>query len=440
MFLVVIHLIAIAVCLVLKVLEVSTDTISFFFAIVSSIIFVIYATQLKGIQKQIKLMIIAGFLLRIILVVIDVFIIRLPETGYDDADFYRKSVWLYNNGYQNFSQNIYGGFFTKILSVSYYIIGPSRLSAQYINVLFFAIAMVLFAKALVNFNISSRNSAVVMFLICFMPNAILHNSILRRETIIELFVCGSIFFFSKWRKNARISNALLAILFMMFASLFHTVFIFGALILSLYLLLYNKQKERVSFSVKNMGKLSVMLVIVLMIGVSFLSMFNNKFSSLDSMDDVYTAANRARGGSVYLQGYEVNSVGQLILFTPLKLFFFLFSPVPWMFRNAMDIILFILDALVYIVLIVKVFSGQKTTVPKLMMTLFVTISIIFALGTFNSGTAIRHRFSVLPFLLVAYATSNEERDKRTRKKALTGNEEAFERAKRVKSSERIVIS
>jgi hypothetical protein len=42
-----------------------------------------------------------------------------------------------------------------------------------------------------------------------------------------------------------------------------------------------------------------------------------------------------------------------------------------------------------------------TIFPKIFLILFLTISLGFALGTENSGTAMRHRSKVFPVLLVA---------------------------------------
>lgn len=407
MVLLVIHLIILVLCLTLRITECSYSAISFFFVLSSSISFVIYVLKMRNVEKSFKLIIVSSFILRVLLVVVDVFISRLPEAGYDDESYYQTSLRLFNDNYAGLAGNVYGGFFSKILAVSYYFIGPSRFSAQYLNVLFYGIAIILFMRALIYFAVSQKKSKVCMLLMCFLPTAILHNSILRRETVIELCVCASIFFLSKWHANKRSSDSLWSIAFALFAGIFHTAFIFSPLILSLYYVLYDKNKLSASFSVKNSSKMAIVLVLLVIAGTSFLSLFANKFSYVDSMDDIYTATNRARGGSVYLAGYQVNNFGQLILFTPLKLFYFLFSPVPWMFRNAMDIISFFFDAMIYLTLLIKVVRREKTSITRLMLTEFIVLSIVFALGTYNSGTAIRHRFSVLPYLLVAYSLAKK---------------------------------
>lgn len=409
MLLVLSHFILIAICLIMKVFEVDDNIIGLLFTIISIILMLAYIISLRGLDKKIKLLLIFGFVLRIVAVVIDVFVTRLPDAGTDDDGFYNASLNLYNNNYLDYSQDIYGGVFSKLLSLLYFFIGSSRLSAQYFNVLLSMVALVIFIRSLQNYRVSKKSLMVAVLLICLMPNAILVNSILRRETIIELCLMITIYYFSKWSRKHEMKNALLSILFMVVASLFHTAFIFGTLILIIYYALFDENKQKMCFSVKKVSRLAIVFVCAIFVGVSFLSSFSNKLSSVSDMEDVYSVANRSKGGSVYLENYKVDSFGQLVLFTPLKLFYFLFSPVPWKFRGVMDIISFVFDAMIYIVLILRIFWSRKDSYSKLFLSMFMLLSIIFAIGTFNSGTAIRHRFSLIPFLLVSYTIVETER-------------------------------
>lgn len=438
MLLLISHILIISACLIMKIVGLDEQAIGIFFIISSFFMTIMYIISLKNIENHIKLILLIGFIVRTVLVVIDTCITRLPEAGFDDDSFYRTSLALYNDGYSNMSSSVYGESFSKFLAIVYYFIGSSRVAIQYFNVLLFVIGAVLFIKALKSFNISSRSFVICVALICLLPNAVLTNSLLRRETAMELCVCSSVFYISKWYKERKVSYILGAILSMVFASLFHTVFIFGALLLVLYFMFYDKNKGAVSFSINNFGKAIVVMAIAIMACASFLSMFNNKFSSVDNMDDIYTATNRVKGGSAYLEGYEVHSLGELIIFTPLKLFYFLFSPAPWKFRNLMDIVSFLLDALIYVVLLFYVFRRHRGTISRLMLNIFLVLSVVFALGTFNSGTAIRHRFSLLPFLLVSYAMVENSENKRIGSDKMVKHQKHKKCSSKIQKKENIV--
>ena len=413
------HLLIIAICLILKIFEMKSGMIGIFFVVLSSIVVLLHVAKINSLDKWTKLVIMVGFAIRVILVMVDVFVARLPDAASDDDAFYAASLEIFDSDYSKFSQNIYGGVFSKILSITYFFIGSSRLSAQYLNVLFFAISIAIFAKAMCNFGISKHFSKIGILLLCLMPNTILVNSILRRESIIELCVCGSIFFLSKWHKKRDVVDVLYVVLLLAIASLFHTVFIIAVPLFVIYFALYDKNKNAVSFSINKVSKMILLLTCTLFLGVCFLSMWSNKFSSVSDMDSVYTATNRARGGSVYLENYKVNSIGELVLFTPLKLIYFLFSPMPWKFRSAMDVFSFVFDSMVYLVLIIKIIKNPKRSMTRLLLYVFMVLATVFALGTFNSGTAIRHRFSLLPYLLAGYAISETYNTKKTNEKMET---------------------
>ena len=404
------HLLIVAVCLIMKIFGVADSSVGLAFTIMSSSAVVAYIIGLKNVDKRIKLIILSGFILRIILVIIDVFVVRLVDAGTDDDGFYASSINIYDNNYAGFTGDVYGGAFPKILSIVYYIIGSSRFSAQYFNVLLYAISSILFLKALTNFKVSQKYLTIGMLIFCLLPNAMLNNSVLRRETAMGLCICASLFYVSKWQKNGHILFATLAVVFLALSSLFHTALILGVPILVIFFTLYDKEKQSVSFSITKVSKMLIILVCVIIASFGFLSMLKNKFTSVSGLEDVYAAANRARGGSVYLEEYEVNSIGQLILFTPLKLFYFWFSPVPWKFRGTMDIISFFLDVTIYIILIFRVLKARKGSFSRLAFVMFIILSIIFALGTNNSGTAIRHRLSLLPFLLISYSIVETKRE------------------------------
>lgn len=397
------HFLIVALCLIMRIVGVNDDAIGYTFVVLSMLAVVIYVLRMRGINKRIKAIILVGIIVRMALVVIDVFVSRIVDAGTDDDNFYNVSMLYYDSNYVNMGEITRGGIFPKFLSIVYFFIGSSRFSAQYLNVLFFAISSVLFVKTLVGFNATRRVSVIAMVVFCLLPNGILNNSVLRRETIMELCICSSLYFYSKWYNDKRLRYSSLVVIFTVLASLFHTAFILGAVIFIVYFALFDGKKGKVSFSINKLSKMVILLICAVIAGVGFLSLWKNKFTNISSADDLYTTVSREGGGSAYLVGYEVNSLGQLVLFSPLKLFYFLFSPVPWSFRGWMDIASFFLDVLIYAVLLFKVIRYPKDSYSKMLLGTFLIMSLIFGLGTFNSGTAIRHRLSLLPYLLVGYS-------------------------------------
>ena len=140
----------------------------------------------------------------------------------------------------------------------------------------------------------------------------------------------------------------------------------------------------------------------------------SRFDSIESkgagevMVNVYSSDVEA--GSAYLQWIDVSSPIQAIVFAPLRMFYFLYSPIPFDWRGMMDIIAFLLDSTIYIFLSFKIITNNIYYRHDRTLVLFVVISFLaatflFAFGTIASGTAIRHRAKILSLLLICYGVA-----------------------------------
>ena len=118
-------------------------------------------------------------------------------------------------------------------------------------------------------------------------------------------------------------------------------------------------------------------------------------------------------GSVYLESITTNSLGQIVVFLPLFMFYFLYSPTPEMIRGVLDIITLLLNSSIYIYITIigiktykkirkNLSKREKQIVKALLFSALLTIAV-FSVGTRNAGTAMRHRDKVLPFLIVIFA-------------------------------------
>ena len=97
----------------------------------------------------------------------------------------------------------------------------------------------------------------------------------------------------------------------------------------------------------------------------------------------------------------------MIVVTPLRAIYFLFSPFPWDVR-AVNHVIGLFDALLYMVIIgaawrnrAALWANRATRVILLML---IPLVLAFAWGTGNAGTAVRHRSKlVLAFVMLAGA-------------------------------------
>lgn len=101
---------------------------------------------------------------------------------------------------------------------------------------------------------------------------------------------------------------------------------------------------------------------------------------------------------------DCQSVLQFIPYTLLRMFYFLFSPLPWEARGIVDLFSFALDGLLVLVLLAYMVKQMKNRQkkPYLIATMVCVFAFagIYAWGTRNAGTAIRHRMLVWGILIM----------------------------------------
>jgi len=118
-----------------------------------------------------------------------------------------------------------------------------------------------------------------------------------------------------------------------------------------------------------------------------------------------------------LASFRVHSFRDLMIYAPLKIFYFLFSPMPWDIRGLPDAIAFLFDSLFYIIIVPRMFRGllhldsnrKDKLVFRTLLLSFILITGVHAMGTIASGTAVRHRYKGLSLLIILWMILEEEK-------------------------------
>lgn len=395
-------LILLIVCLALRFFGVDDFAVALFFCIMN-ILFLSFNIQKQKISNSIKFIILGALLVRIIFVVIDVYFMKLPHSGADDDAFYESSLQIYNN-MELIWQNIYGGVYSKLLACVFTFTGPERVVGEFINVSLSIISIIKLSKISKNIGIGSKREKILLILFSFMPNIVFLNCCLRRDTFISFAIIESIVQVLKWFKDGNIKYAIMSVVFIIVAGSFHAAAFCVAPVYIWYYVLYNRKTEKIE--VKGIGFIKQFFVFLVccIVGLFIFNNFQTKFSSFVNMDSIFEAASYSRGDSAYLVNIKIDSLLSLMLFLPIKFVYFLISPMPWDFRNIYDIISFLMDSAVYLYFIIKILKNRKynkVSKNNLFLYSFLVICAVFSIGTFTSGTAIRHRYNVLPFLAIS---------------------------------------
>lgn len=393
------------------------ETISF----ISVGLHVFFVTLLlSGTVKSFKSLFILAFLIRVTFMFWDVYakdIFLFPNSGVDSEMYYLTAVDIGNN-LLLLSTNLQYGIYSKILGIVFYFTGPQRLLAQYFNVLFGLSVVFLLYKILQLLEIRRDISKSILFIAAFFPTSLIMSAILLREIVPTFFATYSFYFFIKWFKIGLTSNFILSLVMLGVASMFHAGVIgifFGYAFVFLF---YNKEFNVYRFSSRTL------LFSIVLAGLSYVAIVYYsdvlfiKLSNIDEISAIYKSTNRRAGGAVYLTDMTINNPWQLLIYGPVRAFYFLTSPLPMDWRGGADILTFLLDSMLYFWVIFyflknrKWFNQQKKLITAIALML-IGVSLIFGFGVSNAGTAMRHRQKILPIFLVLAAVMLDEKKKAT---------------------------
>jgi hypothetical protein len=227
-----------------------------------------------------------------------------------------------------------------------------------------------------------------------------------REAIMIMFISYSLKKFINFVLYKRNLDIILAFLFIGIGGVFHNGVIFLSLSYLIYLL--GGEKNKKGFQV---------FVFILAIG-AFIVFKDKLLEKVGGGDIEKVLAYNNNGqllsaGSAYLTGITTTSLGGIVTFLPLFLFYFFFSPTPEMIRGILDIATFLLNSSIYIYITIigirsykkiknRLTKKEKQIIKALLIGVLFT-GAVFSVGTRNAGTAMRHRDKILPFLIVIFA-------------------------------------
>lgn len=367
-------------------------------------------------SKDIKGILIAALVARFALLVWSIYfnhIFELPNSGID-APIYMAHAIDVSQDMTLWYRYLRTGLYSRLLGTLFFLTGPSQMLAQYVNVLFGLSTLIVLHRTMVMLEIPRGSRMPVLMVAAFFPNSMIMSSILLREILPTFFLALSLYLFSDWFLRGKLSLMLGSLVTLVVASAFHSGLIGILPAYGFALLFYKHRYKRFVFTPRSLLALGLILgVAVLVLGVFRDSILSN-FRNIRKPSDVFPLINTREGDAAYLTRLMVNSFAQAILYTPLRLLYFFFSPLPFEWRGATDAITFLLDASFYFYVLYVLFRWRRRykSYRPLMMILSMGLlgtSIIFALGTGNAGTAFRHRQKLTPLLLLMLGIAKQQR-------------------------------
>lgn len=408
---------ALIACLILQLVLslifqqfVDIEIVSLLFVFVSLLTCIICI--LNG-EKQIAFIVITGFVIRILFMIFDNYSLALSNFNGDSLGYYSTAELLAQDS--NISY-VYGGLYSKLLGVVLKCAGTSRCVAESFNIVI-GIAFILTVYACsTQLEFLYTTKRITVLIATFFPYAIYNSVVTYREGIIMFLCLLSFYYLIRWIKSGGILWAVLSLAVSSAACAFHAGVVALPIGFSVIFAFYDVNKERMTFRKNSFFMLLMILSFAGVIVVRYPDIFLGKLlSGFEDSGNIITHFNYSYGGSRYLAWINANSLFQVVLFSPLKAFYFAFSPLPLNWRGISDILAFLVDSFFYIFFFCYFIKNRKFLRDyeffRIIFLVIVATFFIFGIGTWTAGTAMRHRCKVIGLIILLFGKLIDDKEK-----------------------------
>lgn len=393
--------------------ELNISVLPFIVIFITSLFLFMDLSRAK-LPKYIFLFILFSYFVRLFLMFFDLYgreIFILPNSGKDSEMYHATAInGLITGDYLN------GGLYSRIIAMIYSLFGEERILSQFFNVLFSMNTILLTYKLMGFMNIKIKIKNMAIAIMAFMPNYAIMSSILLKESLIIFLNVLSIYYFLKWINRDNKKSLIISYLIVLFSSALHSGAIALFITYSVFLIIYDKRKNKVRITKKSFIYVAFFTIIFVFLYGNYGSILFGKFTDVESLGDIAgVAESRVSGGAAYSIGlHSGNALIDLIINFPIRSFYFILSPLPWEWRGLNDVIAFLFSAVFYGY---SYYCAFKTLKYKninnklyfiLLLLVMVMSTLIFSWGVSNAGTALRHRdkFITIFILMLALARNN----------------------------------
>lgn len=391
------------------VLNTNLDISSTIIVSVNTIVYIFVIAKYSKNKGEYILLLFAYFI-RILLLYWDIFgrsIFLLPNSG-ADSEMFNDFAIQYVQGFDEGR----GGLYSIIVGLFYKMYGVQRILAQYFNVILSIYTIIIIKRIIEILNLDKKIRYLILLIVCFLPNFIITSSILLRESLIIFLITLSLFYFLKWWHKGNFLSFILAIILPLTGAMFHSGVIAPSLGYALCYIFYNPVKRKYNFNIKTVAVSMGILIIFYVINTFLGDIVFSKFQDVESTTDITgRVTSYTNGGSAYLGGLQVNGIADLILYSPIRMFYFISSPLPWDWRGFNDIFAFAFSGMFYLFTYIYAFRAIKIKDNKdrglIVALLFIALfsALLFSWGVSNAGSALRHREKFLGIYIILLAVS-----------------------------------
>jgi len=312
-------------------------------------------------------------------------------------------------------------FYSWIIGILYNLIPRSDYIISLVNIIFTTLAALFAYKIVVllsKSNLSRRTGVLVMSVLCFSPSIVFQSVVISREPITYFSLTGGFMLLAYYYETKRRRSLLYGLILLGVAGSLHS----GTLI-CLFLTFFTYLIYVSGFYFKkflkhgNVKFVFLASTIILTVASIYLITTRNTglirgtklLNFLESGEGVYYVSELAtdftKGSGAYPSWLSPSSIVYLLLLSPLRITYFLFSPLPWDIVNFRQLAGSVSSVyfLVSIYIIYRRFSFINLNSFLIFATTFIFFFVlVFSLAVSNYGQSFRHRLKIL-FLIASLA-------------------------------------
>ena len=380
------------------------------------LISVVYLSDVS--KRECRLAYITAYITRIGLLFFSVYgrsIAMLPFDGKDTEFFY--SAVIEKTSHVRYMNDV---FCTITVFVSYFL-GDARLLYQFLLMMLAMLSIRLTDSIMRELEIEENIRFVCMMLIAVFPTFAMFNVIYCREPVIALLIIVSIYFALIGFKSKTIGNRLLycflSFVFGVIGCFFHAACVSTVIGIVIAGFLYDWDKGEMRISKKSVF-VGLVLVLILCILYRFLPWkYGSGFQIKDLAERFMFESNLNAGSSYAKYVGDSSTWGRFFLYTPARMFYAMFSPLPWQWRGMLDIVTFFLNSLLYLIVfvigIINTFKKEYWNYyNKWLVLIALVASVIIGWGSTAFGNSLRHRDKFFLLFVVLLALEIRGKDKK----------------------------
>lgn len=301
-------------------------------------------------------------------------------------------------------------FYTSALAAAYSLGGPSHLFGEATSVLAFSLSSVVLVRMLDLLKVE-RHQAACVLLFGLHPALALFTSVTLRESWQILFFLQSVYCLLRFRVSAGPGSLLWGLAGAALLACLHNGLILYALFM-IPLVLFSRLGLRSAVTLPRTVGFSLTLAVaggLLAAALTGSLPYTPSLARLSEGEALeYASRYRERGEkgarAEYAVKLDAGSPAKFALSLPPVYAYYMLSPFPWQIRGGLDLFA---AADAWLRLLLLGFSltalwsppaGTPPGIPRLLLVLYGSMSVLWAMGTINYGTALRHH--IVPFWIL----------------------------------------